>query len=53
LIVVLAAVPALAACGKDAPPSAGTETTGPVATTPAIPPRSARDGCKAVATPQP
>jgi peptidyl-prolyl cis-trans isomerase B (cyclophilin B) len=61
LIVILLAVLVVAACGKDDPigdeqtasttavAAAPTATT----TTPAIPPRSARDGCKAVAPPGP
>jgi peptidyl-prolyl cis-trans isomerase B (cyclophilin B) len=62
LIVILLAVLVLAACGKDAPLADKTATTpAPIATTPttattsttAIPPRSARDGCEAVATPEP
>lgn len=55
-IVSLLAVLAVAGCGKDTSPA--TKTTAakaPVATatTPAIPPRSAHDGCKAVAPAQP
>jgi cyclophilin family peptidyl-prolyl cis-trans isomerase len=69
LIVILLAALVLAACGKDAPPAQkaattnapigtsattarGSATTATTATT-AIEPRSARDGCKAVATPEP
>ncbi|MEA2219602.1 MAG: hypothetical protein QOJ35_2228 [Solirubrobacteraceae bacterium] len=55
LIVILLAVLVLAACGKDAPLSDSTATTtAPVAAaTTAIQPRSAHDGCQAVAPPQP
>jgi cyclophilin family peptidyl-prolyl cis-trans isomerase/predicted small lipoprotein YifL len=54
MLVLLLAVPALAACGKDAPLSTSTTATAaPVTTTTAIPPRSARDGCEAVAAPEP
>ena len=60
LIVILLAAVALLACGKDEPLSESTTTaTAPAATTAAstattaIPPRSARDGCEAVAAPQP
>jgi peptidyl-prolyl cis-trans isomerase B (cyclophilin B) len=67
LIVILLAALALVACGKDdAVTRAGTTTDGPgtattattkpaTATTTAarLPPRSTRDGCKAVATPKP
>jgi peptidyl-prolyl cis-trans isomerase B (cyclophilin B) len=59
LIVILLAVLVVAACGKDAPLSHdATGTTSSVATTPtttvaAIPPRSARDGCRAVPAPHP
>jgi cyclophilin family peptidyl-prolyl cis-trans isomerase len=65
LIVILLAVLVLAACGKDdelskaatatatatatTPGAATTATT----TTPTLPQRSTRDGCKAVATPEP
>jgi peptidyl-prolyl cis-trans isomerase B (cyclophilin B) len=55
-IVVLLATAALCACGKDATLSAATATATsapPPATTTTIAPRSARDGCKAVATPEP
>lgn len=56
-IVVSLAVCAVSACGKDDPLSASTATTAAPATTTAatttIPPRSARDGCEAVATPEP
>ena len=53
-IVILLAVLALAACGKDDPLEAGTQSaTTPVAATTTIPPRSARDGCEAVAAPEP
>ncbi len=58
LTVILLATLVLAACGKDAPLS-DTETTSTptpattpkTSTTPALAPRSARDGCKAVANP--
>jgi peptidyl-prolyl cis-trans isomerase B (cyclophilin B) len=64
LIAILLAVLVLAACGKDAPPAQKTSTTNaPIATTAtatapttattAIAPRSARDGCEAVAMPEP
>jgi cyclophilin family peptidyl-prolyl cis-trans isomerase len=61
LIVILLAVLLVVACGKDAPigsdepASTATGASAPTstATTPAIPPRSARDGCKAVAAPGP
>lgn len=58
LSVILLAVLALAACGKDGSPVVATGPTASTAgstTTPAppIPPRSARDGCKAVAAPVP
>jgi peptidyl-prolyl cis-trans isomerase B (cyclophilin B) len=53
-IAILLVVLVLAACGKDAPLDADTATTTtPVAATTTIPPRSARDGCEAVAAPQP
>jgi peptidyl-prolyl cis-trans isomerase B (cyclophilin B) len=53
-IATLLAVLALAACGKDDPLEADTSTsTAPVAATTTIPPRSARDGCEAVAAPEP
>jgi cyclophilin family peptidyl-prolyl cis-trans isomerase len=59
LIVILLAVLLVAACGKNA--SIGDDKTGSTttaattatATTATIPPRSARDGCQAVAAPQP
>jgi cyclophilin family peptidyl-prolyl cis-trans isomerase len=62
LIVILLAVALVAACGKDAPigrdkttstATAATVATTHTSTTPAIPPRSARDGCKAVPAPKP
>jgi peptidyl-prolyl cis-trans isomerase B (cyclophilin B) len=60
LIVILLAAFAIVACGKDAPLSdSTTSATTPAATTTAstattaIAPRSARDGCKAVAAPEP
>jgi peptidyl-prolyl cis-trans isomerase B (cyclophilin B) len=62
LIAILLAVLVLAACGKDASPAQKTSTTNtPIATTAtapttattAIAPRSARDGCEAVAMPEP
>jgi cyclophilin family peptidyl-prolyl cis-trans isomerase len=59
LIVILLAVLIIVACGKDAPLSheaTATTTsvaTAPTATAPALPPRSARDGCRAVAAPRP
>jgi peptidyl-prolyl cis-trans isomerase B (cyclophilin B) len=54
LIVILLATLALAACGKDGPASGHTAAaTAPATATTAIPPRSARDGCRAVATPVP
>jgi peptidyl-prolyl cis-trans isomerase B (cyclophilin B) len=58
LIVILLAVVVLAACGKDPPDGEGTASTStpaaPVATaTTAVQPRTARDGCEAVPSPQP
>lgn len=54
LIVILLAALVLAACGKDGPAVADTTTaTGPATATTTIPPRSARDGCRAVAPPVP
>ncbi len=59
LIVILLAVLAVAACGKDDPLGDSTTTTGAPAAatattaTTAIPPRSARDGCEAVEAPEP
>ncbi len=60
LVLILPAVTLVAACGKDAPlgrdKPASTATTAaktPTSTTPKLPPRSARDGCKAVAAPKP
>ena len=61
LIAILLAALILVACGKDDPRSAATTTTpaAPAAadtatsTTPEIRPRSAHDGCKAVAAPEP
>lgn len=56
-IVVLLASAALAACGKEDPlDEGGAQSTQPAtttATTPAIAPRTANDGCEAVAPPQP
>jgi peptidyl-prolyl cis-trans isomerase B (cyclophilin B) len=53
-LVILVASCTLSACGKDAPLSSKTATgiEAPPATT-TIPPRSARDGCEAVETPEP
>ena len=58
LIVLLLATAALAACGKEDPLDTGASTatepaTTPTATTPAIAPRTANDGCEAVAPPEP
>jgi len=54
LIVILLAALVLVACGKDDPQQAGTATsTAPAAATTTIPPRTARDGCEAVAPAQP
>jgi cyclophilin family peptidyl-prolyl cis-trans isomerase len=55
LIGLLLAATGVAACGKDAELSDGTATSSapPPAATTTIPPRSAHDGCEAVATPQP
>ncbi|MDP2710546.1 MAG: peptidylprolyl isomerase [Solirubrobacteraceae bacterium] len=59
LVILLLAVPALVACGKDDTPgdAATTTATAPeaaaTATTDAVVERSAKDGCKAVAPPQP
>ena len=61
LIAILLAAFVLVACGKDDPRAVATETTEPAtqtappptATTPEVRPRSARDGCKAVAAPEP
>jgi peptidyl-prolyl cis-trans isomerase B (cyclophilin B) len=60
LIAILLAAGVLAACGKDAPRGAATATTGrpapattATAPTPDVKPRSAKDGCKAVAAPEP
>ncbi|MEA2138326.1 MAG: hypothetical protein QOG56_1476 [Solirubrobacteraceae bacterium] len=61
LIVILLAVLLVVACGKDAPIGDGQTASTATAvapstattTTPAIPPRSAHDGCKAVAAPGP
>jgi peptidyl-prolyl cis-trans isomerase B (cyclophilin B) len=62
LITIALALPALAACGKDEGLSdAATATTATAATvaqtttttTTALPPRSAKDGCNAVAPPKP
>jgi peptidyl-prolyl cis-trans isomerase B (cyclophilin B) len=67
LLALLLAVFALAACGKDDPRSAASETVEPATTTappeatattatttsPEVRPRSARDGCKAVPVPEP
>ncbi|MEJ7825638.1 MAG: peptidylprolyl isomerase [Solirubrobacteraceae bacterium] len=58
LIVVALAALVLAACGKDSPTSADAPVASQPAQTettevPAVPPRSANDGCKAVATPEP
>jgi cyclophilin family peptidyl-prolyl cis-trans isomerase len=58
-IVILLAALLIAACGKESPIGGTDESTATTAqttatsTTPAIPPRSARDGCKAVPAPQP
>jgi cyclophilin family peptidyl-prolyl cis-trans isomerase len=58
-IVILLAALAFVACGKDDPRTARTATTEPTATAttttadPNLRPRSARDGCKAVAAPEP
>ena len=58
LIAILLAAFVLLACGKDDPRTAATATTetAPETTTstkPAVKPRSARDGCKAVPAPEP
>jgi cyclophilin family peptidyl-prolyl cis-trans isomerase len=59
LIVILLAVLLVLACGKNAPlnrdatATTASVATTPTSTTPAIAPRSARDGCKAVAAPIP
>ena len=62
MITIAMALPALAACGKDEGLSdaatatmAATATVAPTTTTTttALPPRSAKDGCKAVAPPEP
>ena len=63
LIAILLAALVLVACGKDDPRSAATATTEPApaqttattatTTAPEVRPRSARDGCKAVAAPEP
>jgi cyclophilin family peptidyl-prolyl cis-trans isomerase len=54
LIVILLATLVLAACGKDAASTAETTaTTAAVTATTTIPPRSARDGCRAVPPPVP
>jgi len=62
LIVILLAAIALVACGKDDPSTRAQTTTVPPAPAPAgttatttapAPPRSTRDGCKAVAAPKP
>jgi peptidyl-prolyl cis-trans isomerase B (cyclophilin B) len=54
LIVILLATLVLAACGKQAASTADTTaTTAPVTATTTIPPRSARDGCRAVPAPVP
>jgi peptidyl-prolyl cis-trans isomerase B (cyclophilin B) len=58
LIAILLAVLVLAACGKDNPSAGDTATTSPPATpavtaTTAVQPRTARDGCEAVPSPQP
>ena len=51
---MLLAAALLGACGKDAPLATDTATTGtPSTATSTIPPRSARDGCQAVAAPEP
>lgn len=53
-IVILLAASALSACGKDAPPvEQATTTAAPPAVAATLPPRSARDGCEAVAMPKP
>jgi len=59
LTMILPAALLVSACGKDAtigddrqPTATSAETTA-TSTTPAIPPRTARDGCKAVAAPRP
>ena len=59
LTMILPAALLVSACGKDATigddrrPTATTAETTATSTTPAIPPRTARDGCKAVAAPRP
>ncbi len=64
LFAILLAALVLAACGKEDPRSAATTTdsaepatattsTTATATTPAVRPRSAKDGCKAVPAPEP
>ena len=60
VIVILLAGLVVAACGKDAPigddeanATTTVPTTTPTTATATIPPRSARDGCKAVAAPKP
>ena len=63
LIAILLAAFVLVACGKDNPQTAATATTEPApattatpatsTTAPGIKPRSAKDGCRAVAAPEP
>ena len=63
LIAILLAAFVLVACGKDDPRAAATQTTEPspapttattgTSTAPDVRPRTARDGCKAVAAPEP
>ena len=53
LTVILLAGCALSACGKEAPQDLDVTTTATHTSTTAVVPRSARDGCVAVATPQP
>ena len=61
LIAILLAAFVLVACGKDDPRTAATQTPQPASsttgngatTTAEVKPRSARDGCKAVAAPEP
>jgi len=55
LIVILLAAVVLVACGKDDPPAAGDTTTQSRAdaATATAPPRSTRDGCRAVPAPAP
>ena len=62
ILAILLAAFVLVACGKEAPQTADTATTEPApaatgttatTTDPAVRPRSARDGCRAVAAPEP